>query len=74
MLLHTGIDLHPDKEQWEILMPIIFRKVPLVEEMWTIDEQNHGESAILNDEALKTRPIGKSRLEPTCSDIHPSQV
>jgi hypothetical protein len=43
-------------------MPIIFEKVPIVEEMWAIDEQNHGESAILNDEALRTRTIGKPRF------------
>ncbi|KAJ7114844.1 Alpha/beta hydrolase family-domain-containing protein [Mycena epipterygia] len=58
------------KEQWEPMISEIFRlqhsKAPhhRIHEAWALDRQNHGDSALLNKEALSTsRPGGVSSYE-----------
>jgi len=54
------------KEQWEPTINQIFHRqqhkdaVHRVREAWSFDWQNHGDAAVLNREALKSRPDGVS--------------
>ncbi|KAJ7662076.1 Alpha/Beta hydrolase protein [Mycena polygramma] len=48
--------LPADKEQWEIIIGKIVELLPgRINEVWAIDWQNHGNSAVLNDHALQTK-------------------
>ena len=65
-LLQPSIDVRPckDKEHWEPMLQTLFKirstKSPphRIREAWAFDWQNHGHSAVLNSETLKTRPDG----------------
>ncbi|KAJ7798639.1 hypothetical protein B0H14DRAFT_3886403 [Mycena olivaceomarginata] len=56
-MLH-GLGMH--KEQWEPILEKLFtlqsEKSTFYREAWSLDWQNHGESAVLNEEALKDDP------------------
>ncbi|KAJ7822177.1 hypothetical protein B0H14DRAFT_1324823 [Mycena olivaceomarginata] len=44
------------KEQWDVVISRIFELFPgRVNEMWAIDWQNHGDSAVMNGHVLKTK-------------------
>ena len=57
-----------DKEQWEPVIQQLFansnmrRNARRIREVWAFDWQNHGDSAILNRQLLKTRPEGVSEF------------
>lgn len=45
-----------DKEQWEIIISQLFKLCPTaLSEVWAIDWQSHGQSAVVNEALLKTR-------------------
>jgi pimeloyl-ACP methyl ester carboxylesterase len=57
------------KEQWELVISRIFELFPgRVNEMWAIDWQNHGESAVLNDHALQVKTA--SACMNICGALH----
>jgi hypothetical protein len=57
-----------DKEHWEPMLCTLFEiqsiKSPphRIREAWAFDWQTHGDSAVLNSDALKTRPDGVCEL------------
>ena len=59
-----GKHIEVDKEQWEPTITQIFHRqqhkdaAHRVREAWSFDWQNHGDAAVLNREALKSRPDG----------------
>ncbi|KAF8700530.1 hypothetical protein AX14_000700 [Amanita brunnescens Koide BX004] len=67
LLFAHGIGSH--KEQWEPTINRIFHRqqhkgtAHRVREAWSFDWQNHGDAAVLNREALKSRPNGISAYE-----------
>ncbi|TBU43562.1 alpha/beta-hydrolase [Dichomitus squalens] len=67
LLLAHGSALH--KEQWEPTIEALFAiqdscsRRALVHEAWAVDWQSHGESAVINDNALQDRPEGISISE-----------
>ncbi|KAJ7935349.1 hypothetical protein B0H13DRAFT_1854572 [Mycena leptocephala] len=58
LLMFHGLD-SSDKEQWEPVLDKLFcekSNVHNIREAWSFDWQSHGESAVLNEEALKDDP------------------
>ncbi|KAF8629553.1 hypothetical protein AX15_003385 [Amanita polypyramis BW_CC] len=57
------------KEQWEPTISRIFERqqhkdpADKIREAWSVDWQNHGDSALLNREAIRSRPEGISAYE-----------
>lgn len=64
-----------DKEQWEPVMESLYAlqvqsesgaEPQAVREAWAFDWQSHGESAVLNEEALKDGPASACMLPGDC--------
>ncbi|TFK18657.1 alpha/beta-hydrolase [Coprinopsis marcescibilis] len=57
------------KEEWEIVIELLFRlnetagEAFQIREAWTFDRQNHGDAAVLNSRVLGSRPGGVSLYE-----------
>lgn len=71
MILRNFVPLtrfHSDKEQWEPTIERVFQlqrskdKFHKIREVWAFDWQNHGDAAVLNQDALGSRPQGVCRL------------
>lgn len=49
-----------DKEQWEIIVSILFQRYPgLLNDAWAVDWQNHGQSAVVNEQQLKSQIVSE---------------
>ena len=66
-------DEFADKEQWEPLIDSLLCSPArsLIESVWAVDWQNHGQSAVLDQDVLEHRdPVGKSyrssRMQTIC--------
>ena len=70
----TGAEV--DKEQWEPTINQIFDRqqhkdaAHRVREAWSFDWLNHGDAAVLNREALKSRPDGVCTIFSSFSAVY----